>query len=253
MIILVVLVMVGVVGCKSNKITEEDVYESDTNVVEETIIEDDVEEITEETAKETIEEAGILEQLREPRTGDLLLTMKTNYGDIEILLFPEVAPKAVENIVTHAENDYYDGVIFHRVMEDFMIQGGDPTGTGRNGESIYGEVFEDEFDAQYFPYRGALCMANSGSNTNGSQFFIVQLGSADDSLVQQMEADNIDERIVEHYKEQGGTAWLYGAHTVFGQVQNGMDVVDAIATVEAVNTVPVKEVIIEDMVVVTVE
>lgn len=100
--------------------------------------------------------------------------IKTNMGDITVLLYPDEAPKAVENFVVHAKNGYYDGIIFHRVINDFMIQGGDPTGTGRGGESIWGESFEDEFSGKLHNFRGALSMANSGTNTNGSQFFIVQ-------------------------------------------------------------------------------
>lgn len=99
--------------------------------------------------------------------------IKTNRGDILVQLFPEVAPKTVKNFVELAKKGYYDGVIFHRVIPDFMIQGGDPTGTGMGGESIYGEKFEDEFSPQVFNFRGALSMANAGPNTNGSQFFIV--------------------------------------------------------------------------------
>ena len=100
--------------------------------------------------------------------------METNYGTIKIRLFPKVAPKAVENFKTHVENGYYDGLTFHRVIEGFMIQGGDPIGNGTGGESIWGKPFEDEFDINYHNFRGTLSMANAGPNTNGSQFFIVQ-------------------------------------------------------------------------------
>ena len=105
---------------------------------------------------------------------EALVVMNTTLGPIKIKLFPDIAPKTVENFLTHAENGYYDGIIFHRVMDDFMIQGGDPTGTGTGGESIYGGSFEDEFSEEVFHLRGALSMANAGPNTNGSQFFIVQ-------------------------------------------------------------------------------
>ena len=101
-------------------------------------------------------------------------TIKTNHGEIVIQLFPEQAPKTVENFVGLAKKGYYDGVIFHRVINDFMIQGGDPTGTGMGGESIWGAPFEDEFSNELFNIRGALSMANAGPATNGSQFFIVQ-------------------------------------------------------------------------------
>ena len=100
--------------------------------------------------------------------------IKTNLGTIKVALFPQYAPKAVENFVSLAKKGYYDGVIFHRVIADFMIQTGDPTGTGMGGKSIYGKEFEDEFSQELFNVRGALSMANAGPNTNGSQFFIVQ-------------------------------------------------------------------------------
>lgn len=105
--------------------------------------------------------------------------IKTDLGDIEIMFFPEQAPKAVENFLTHAKAGYYDGLTFHRVLNDFMIQGGDPVGNGTGGESIWGAPFEDEFSDSLRNFRGALSMANSGTNSNGSQFFIVQSRTAD--------------------------------------------------------------------------
>jgi cyclophilin family peptidyl-prolyl cis-trans isomerase len=128
-------------------------------------------------------------------------TLHTNRGAIELELYPEDAPKTVENFVKLAGERFYDGVIFHRVIPDFMIQGGDPTGTGSGGP---GYTFEDEQN-QHGVVRGALAMANAGPNTNGSQFFIV---TAEDC------------------------SWLNGKHTVFGRVVSGMDVVDAIAEVD---------------------
>ncbi len=111
-----------------------------------------------------------------PEEGETVAIMHTSMGDISLRLFPEAAPKAVENFLTHAKEGYYDGLIFHRVIEDFMIQGGDPEGTGSGGESIWGEAFEDEFDQKLMNIRGSLAMANSGVSTNGSQFFINQAG-----------------------------------------------------------------------------
>jgi peptidyl-prolyl cis-trans isomerase B (cyclophilin B) len=127
-------------------------------------------------------------------------TLHTNHGAIAVELFDEDAPKTVGNFVKLAGDGFYDGVIFHRVIPDFMIQGGDPTGTGTGGP---GYSFEDEFN-DHKVERGALAMANAGPNTNGSQFFIVTTGAA---------------------------AWLDGKHTVFGRVTDGMDVADAISTV----------------------
>ena len=128
-------------------------------------------------------------------------TMQTNHGTIEIELFDDDAPKTVANFTKLAQDGFYNGVIFHRVIQDFMVQGGDPTGTGSGGP---GYQFEDEFNDNKV-VRGALAMANAGPNTNGSQFFIVTAEA---------------------------TPWLDGKHTVFGRVTSGMDVVDAIEQVE---------------------
>jgi peptidyl-prolyl cis-trans isomerase B (cyclophilin B) len=124
--------------------------------------------------------------------------LNTNHGAIEVELFPVDAPKTVDNFVKLARDGFYDGVIFHRVIPDFMIQGGDPTGTGTGGP---GYTFEDEFNDRKVE-RGALAMANAGPNTNGSQFFIVTTESA---------------------------PWLDGKHTVFGRVTAGMEVADTIS------------------------
>lgn len=124
--------------------------------------------------------------------------LKTTQGEIEIELRPDLAPKAVENFVTHSKNGYYNGLIFHRIIKNFMIQGGDPTGTGRGGESIWGKNFKDEFSPNaVFDKPGILAMANAGPNTNGSQFFVTTVP----------------------------TYWLNGRHTIFGYVKKGMDVV----------------------------
>jgi len=175
--------------------------------------------------------------------------LHTSLGDITLEIDGNAAPKTAENFVTHARNGYYDNLTFHRVIPDFMIQGGDPNGNGTGGESIWGEKFEDEINAESYGLqkkllkdatdeplplamqqmtvqeyyesegyeyddsleslpmaRGAIAMANAGPNTNGSQFFIIT--------------------------RKGGTPWLEGKHTVFGNVVEGMDIVDAIATVK---------------------
>lgn len=164
----------------------------------------------------------------EVASNEALVVMNTTMGPIKIKLFPEKAPKTVENFLTHAENGYYDGIIFHRVIQDFMIQGGDPTGTGMGGESIYGSSFEDEFTMDLFNIRGALSMANAGPNTNGSQFFIVQNPNSPASA-DQLKKGGWPDEIAEAYEEKGGTPHLDQKHTVFGQVIEGMDVVDKIA------------------------
>ena len=141
--------------------------------------------------------------------------LHTNHGDIEVTFFDEDAPKTVGNFVKLAGDGFYDGVIFHRVIKDFMVQGGDPTGTGTGGP---GYQFEDEFN-QHKIVRGALAMANAGPNTNGSQFFIVTTEAA---------------------------PWLDGKHTVFGEVTEGMDAVDAIERTETgVNDRPLEDQTIE--------
>jgi peptidyl-prolyl cis-trans isomerase-like 1 len=147
--------------------------------------------------------------------------MKTNMGTIELELFADKTPKTVENFVGLANKGYYKGVIFHRVIKNFMIQGGDPTGTGRGGVSFWGGKFEDEIVPDLkFDGPGLLAMANAGPNTNGSQFFI--------TLVP--------------------TPWLNGHHTIFGKVINGMDVVYAIGDVKtAPGDRPLKDVVIEEV------
>ena len=171
-------------------------------------------------------------QFEQPAAGSIVAEMKTSMGDITILLFPDKAPKAVENFTTHAKNGYYDGLKFHRVIPGFMIQGGDPRGNGTGGESIWGRPFQDEFTMDLWNFRGALSMANSGPNTNGSQFFIVQAPEVDEGLLGQMKMAGFPADVIEKYKEVGGTPWLDHRHTVFGQVISGMDVVDAIAMAE---------------------
>lgn len=179
--------------------------------------------------------------------------IKTNRGDMEFVLFPQVAPKAVENFVTHSKNGYYNGQIFHRIIQDFMIQGGDPTGTGMGGESVFGKNFEDEFSLDARNYYGALSMANAGPNTNGSQFFIVQAKSVPENLLSQMEQlteNGFPQEVIENYKTVGGTPWLDFHHTVFGQLINGADVLDSIAAVKCgANDKPLDDVIINEIVV----
>ena len=143
------------------------------------------------------------------------LTMHTNHGPIELEVFDDDAPKTVENFLRLSREGFYDGVVFHRVIPDFMIQGGDPDGTGRGGP---GYTFEDEINSHKVE-RGALCMANAGPNTNGSQFFIVTAAAA---------------------------PWLDGKHTVFGRVTAGMEAVDSIeATPTAGGDRPVDDSVIE--------
>ena len=131
--------------------------------------------------------------------------LETTQGSIEFKLFEDIAPKTCENFTTHINNGYYNGIIFHRIIESFMIQGGDPTGTGMGGESIWGKPFEDECAKDVtFNKSGLLAMANAGPGTNGSQFFITT----------------------------AATPWLHMRHTIFGEVVNGMDIVSKLEQVE---------------------
>ncbi|GET06515.1 peptidylprolyl isomerase [Ligilactobacillus agilis] len=172
-------------------------------------------------------------------------TFKTNKGDFAIKLFPKQAPKTVENFLGLVAKNYYDGIIFHRVIKDFMIQGGDPTGTGMGGQSLWGAPFEDEFSNELFNIRGALSMANAGPATNGSQFFIVQNQNMPAQMEEQMVAAGYPKEIIEAYR-QGGTPWLDHRHTVFGQVVSGMEIVDEIANVETgIQDKPVEDVVIK--------
>lgn len=190
-------------------------------------------EETQQTKTNTKGESAMYPQLsKEVASNEALVVMNTTMGAIKIKLFPEVAPKTVENFITHAENGYYDDIIFHRIIKDFMIQGGDPTGTGMGGESIYGSTFEDEFSDKAFNLRGALSMANAGPGTNGSQFFIVQASSVDSGMLSQLKKAGYPEEIIKDYSTNGGTPWLDNKHTVFGQVIEGLEIVDKMTTVK---------------------
>ena len=174
--------------------------------------------------------------------------MNTNKGAIKLELYPEIAPKTVENFIGLAKENYYDGVIFHRVISDFMIQGGDPTGTGMGGKSIWGEQFEDEFSPYLFNLRGALSMANAGPGTNGSQFFIVTAPEVPANMMEQMSGAGYPEDVIEAYDNEGGTPGLDQKHTVFGHVVEGMDIVDDInKTPTNPSDKPLEDVLIESI------
>ena len=216
-------------GCSEQK---EQPKEEPAQQTQETQPEAQTEEKTEQTPTEklTLSDESGLPQFNNPDKDSEVAILHTSAGDIKIMFFPQYAPKAVENFLTHAKDGYYDGVSFHRVIENFMIQG--PKGNGTGGESIWGDPFEDEFTDQLFNFRGALSMANSGENTNGSQFFIVQASSLADGIDMLFQQYGHPEAAVEKYKEIGGTPWLDYKHSVFGQVFEGMDVVDKIAATD---------------------
>jgi cyclophilin family peptidyl-prolyl cis-trans isomerase len=152
----------------------------------------------------------------------IFATIKTNMGDFEIELFPNETPKTVENFVGLAKKNYYKGIIFHRIIDGFMIQGGDPTGTGRGGKSFWGNNFEDEFTPSLkFDTEGILAMANAGPGTNGSQFFITL----------------------------APTTWLNNHHTIFGKVTGGMDIVKKIGKANTKNDKPVNDITINEIII----
>jgi cyclophilin family peptidyl-prolyl cis-trans isomerase len=192
-------------GCKDTNSNQDQVDRTNTEQIQQT----NQEEIM----------ADSIETKEATKNVQTVAVIKTNMGTIEVELFDKLVPKTVENFAGLAKKGYYDGIIFHRVIDGFMIQTGDPTGTGRGGESLWGTKFADEFNpALKHDKPGILSMANAGPNTNGSQFFI--------TLVP--------------------TSWLDGKHSVFGKVIKGMDVVQAIGKVETgPQDKPVKEVKME--------
>lgn len=215
-------------------------------------------------------------QLDKPEQGEIIAVVSTSMGDFKLRFFPEAAPKAVENFQKHAEEGYYDGLTFHRVINDFMIQGGDPNGDGTGGESIWGNSFEDEFNDNLLNIRGSVSMANSGPNTNGSQFFINQAGASSfnsdidlgngmvahgmweyyqllyDSYKQSPEQynaqqgftcidmDKVSDEVKQLYEENGGNPNLDGAYSVTGRghtvFAQVFDGMDVIDRIAAVKT-----------------
>jgi len=206
--------------------------------------------------KGTVDTTEIL-QAQMPEEGEEIAVITTSKGVVKMRFFPEEAPKAVENFKTLAKKGYYNGLLFHRVIEDFMVQTGDPKGDGTGGESCWGEAFEDEISPKLHYYRGAVAMANSGANTNGSQFFIVQ---AKDVVEEALTALR-DARDNNEGEELGVTLtdgkyytfsqleYVFGnPYTIFGQVFEGLDVVDAIAAAETnENDKPVEDITIESI------
>lgn len=221
--ILVILILSSCASTNENPDNNfDDFYSSpDLDQIESESIELNTEQESETNNNLTQEKDMEFNQKANPKKGEEIVLMKTSMGDIKVRLFPKRAPKTVENFKGLIKKSYYDGIIFHRVIENFMIQGGDPTGSGMGGESVWGGKFDDEFSADLKNIRGALSMANAGANTNGSQFFIVQAPQ---------------------------TPWLDNKHAVFGQVFEGMDIVDAIAKVEVDHMDrPVSDVVMEEV------
>ncbi len=276
-------------GCDDDKATETEAASKESTA--EATAESSTASETETAAKEaipTVEPSGKYPQLAAKSENEVIAVMKTTKGDITLRLFPDKAPKAVENFVTHAKEGYYDGLTFHRVINGFMIQGGDPNGNGTGGQSIYGEKFDDEITDKMRSFRGSLCMANSGPDTNGSQFYIVQSKAAgetynsifktllqnqgkymkdlDDgtkSMMLQLFAnqdqflsdgsevrvsDIYPQEVIYEYMRNGGCPFLDFGYTIFGQVKDGMEVVDTIAAVKTnASDKPLEDVIINSI------
>jgi cyclophilin family peptidyl-prolyl cis-trans isomerase len=210
-----------------------------------------------------------LPQLEDPTDGEEIAILNTSMGAVKIRFFPDLAPKAVQNWKTHAKSGYYDGTIFHRVIKDFMIQGGDPQGTGTGGQSIWGAPFEMEQHPSLHFIRGALGMARSTDEVSqGSQFFIVQNSKLDSSSQEYVDsfreiqdqvfgydqsgnplpfAQLFPVKIIDVYTEIGGYPSLDYNYTVFGHVIDGMDVVDQIAAVETESDKPLADVTVNSI------
>ena len=250
---LIVLLLFALTGC-SEKETANDVANKISN------------QATSNTTKKSSKEdskvnvnytEAATKQMAAPIVGETVAIFHIkNYGDVKVKFFKEVAPKAVENFVTHAKEGYYNGVTFHRVINEFMIQGGDPQGTGMGGESIWGKDFEEELSPELVPYRGSLCMASRGlenSPSLGSQFFITQ-ANYNTQMEAYMKQGGYPTELLEQYKTYGGYLSLYQQYTVFGQVYEGMEIVDKIAAVETdTNDKPMEDVVIESIEVSTFE
>ncbi len=164
-------------------------------------------------------------QLRTPTEGDTVAVFSTSMGEFKVVFFPEVAPKSVGNFVTLAEQGYFDGLVFHRVERDFVIQSGDPTGTGSGGDSSFGAPFADEYSTELHHFTGAVGMAKAADNQLGSQFYIICGTAITDEVAAAMQNADYSEDIIEAYKKNGGYPSLDNRYTVFGQVYEGMDVV----------------------------
>ena len=214
-----------------------------------------------------------LPQLDAPASGEQIVVMETTMGTIKIRFFPDYAPNAVQNFVQHCRDGYYDGVIFHRVIEGFMIQGGSPDGTGSGGQSIWGKGFGIEVTPSLHNIRGALAMARTQDpNSNGSQFFIVQNNKLDRDTATAFRTargdpkkilgrdvngnylaaeGNFPEAILDFYLNNGGAPSLDFNYTVFGQVVEGMDVVDAIAATPTSKDEATKDRPLEDVTIIS--
>lgn len=250
-LIMSALLMVTAAGCTDNDVSKDTKNEAQEITENKTADNETTDNAAYPDSENLSKDETDCYQLTAMEKGETVATISTNMGDIKVRFFPEYAPKAVENFVTHAKEGYYDGLTFHRVIQDFMIQGGDPSGDGTGGESIWGEPFEVEATPYLKHIKGALCMAKSSEEISiGSQFYIVQNENIDDEtkeviqyIIDNQDADSgIEEgttnkeyfpaELMQAYLKYGGYPGLDFGYTVFGQVYEGLDVVDKIAAVE---------------------
>ncbi len=260
MLMMVVAVSFAFTGCgeKASSVDTSDSEVQDSAEVEDTEGGEEEQAPQGEAASDgsTMDMTGVVEgdfpdfdQTAPPKAGDTIVTFDVkDFGEIKAVLFPEIAPYGVKNFTVHAKEGYYDGLTFHRIISNFMIQGGDPDGNGFGGESIWKTPFYNETAPQACVIRGSLCYANAGYDpSNGSQFFITQLDKCTDEDIKMYEDKGmtITDEQKEIYKKNGGAAWLQGGYTVFGQVYEGMDIVDEISKVSTDDSdKPVEDVII---------
>ena len=254
------IIIIGIIGVfilREYKLNEEKKNATNSKIEDKQENKEEKTNTKNEKEKETVDNIDYVklgkEALEKPKKGETIAIINVkNFGEIKLKFYKEEAPKAVENFLTHAKNGYYNGQILHRVINEFMIQGGDPTGTGTGGESIWKEAFGKEVSLKRFPFRGSLAMASvSGVEKSlGSQFFITQ-AKYKEQIYNQLKLANAPESILKAYKEYGGYPSLFLQYTVFGQVYEGMDVVDKIAAVETneANDKPKTDVVIENIVV----
>ena len=234
--IILAVIMIGMLFILTGCAEKVDNSISNTNVTAKKMsntVSNNVSNTTTKENKITNYKSAAEKQMAKPEIGDTIAIIKVkDFGEIKVKFFKDVAPKAVENFTTHAQNGYYNGLTFHRVINEFMIQGGDPTGTGTGGESIWGKGFGTELSEELVPYRGSLCMAMSSlPDSIGSQFFITQANYSE-QLEGYMKKGGYPTELLEQYKNYGGYLSLYMQYTVFGQVYEGLEVLDAIAKVE---------------------
>ena len=202
-----------------------------------------------------------LQQDQKPQKGDQIVVINTSEGTMKVMLYPEIAPKAVENFVTRAQEGYYNGLRFYEIVKGGTLSTGDPNGDGTGGESIYKDEdgrsvpFEDEYSTQLWHYCGALSYINDGlENNNGSRFCIVQASSVSSEMIEQMGQIGFPEAVIEQYKKEGGAPWLDTKQVVFGQVFEGFYVLNKIAdTPIDANGLPKENVVITSMTVETYE